>query len=243
VRGDLAQVFSRIATFQAANPDLDPDPSVPLLQATLMYQHSRLYNGAGSFYRNDWEDEIPEIDEPLAAPSLMALLEGGLTDLPRAEQAERLRQARYDDAGEILEMMAGKDLPPDLFFSNANFAFDNGRYDLAAELYEKWFDAVESPHSGNVNLAAWNLFLCRRDLDKAVAMARFAYSLDKGPGVADTLAQLLYVTGAVDEAIEIEKRAAAEAEGQAAKEYAAVVTRMETGEGMIDQAEFESYPE
>ena len=68
-------------------------------------------------------------------------------------------------------------------------------------------------------------------------MARAAYALDSGPSVADTLAQLLYVTGAVDEAIEIEKAAAAEADG-----YAEVVARMEAGEEMVNRPEFESYP-
>jgi hypothetical protein len=67
VREDFPGIFSRISAFQAANPDLEPDPSVLLLQSSLMYQHSWLYNGAGMFYRNDWEDEIPEIEEPLAA--------------------------------------------------------------------------------------------------------------------------------------------------------------------------------
>jgi tetratricopeptide (TPR) repeat protein len=158
--------------------------------------------------------------------------------MPQAEQVERLRQARVDDAAKILEMMSGYDLSPDLLFSNANFAFDNGYYDLAVDLYKQWFDAVEDPHPGNINLAAWNLFLSRRDLEQALIMARAAYALDSGPSVADTLAQLLYITGSVDEAIELEQKAAAEDEG-----YAEVVERMKTGKDMIDKPKFDTYPE
>jgi tetratricopeptide (TPR) repeat protein len=238
VREDFPGIFARISAFQATNPDLDPDPSMPLLQKTYMRQHSWLYWGAGSFYRNDWEGEIPEIKEPLATPSLMALLEENLPEMPRAEQAERLRQARSADAGMILEMMAGTDLPPDLLFSNADFAFDNGFYDRAADLYKKWFDTVEDPNSGDLNQAAWSLFLSRRDLDQAIAIARAAYALDSGPSVADTLAQLLFVTGSIDEAIEIEQKAAAEDE-----DCAEVVKRMEKGEEMTDRPQFDTYPE
>jgi len=241
VRGDYPQTYARIAAFQAANPDLDPDPSAPLLQQTLMTQHGWLYRGAAQLYNHDWED-IPVIEEPLAAPSLMTLLAESVAEVPHAEQAERLRQACYDDAGIILEMMSEEGPSPDLLFTNATFAFDNGHYDDAVTLYIQWFDTAEDPHPGNVNLAAWNLFLSRRDLEQAVAMARSAYAHDSGPSVADTLAQLLYVTGAVDEGIEIEKRAAAEADGKEAEGYAAVVTRMEAGEDLVDRPEFESYP-
>jgi tetratricopeptide (TPR) repeat protein len=127
--------------------------------------------------------------------------------MTRVEQATRLRQARFDDAGVILEMLADQDLPPARLFSNAGFAFDNGHYDSVVNLYKKWFETVEEPHPGNLNQAAWNLFLSRLDLEQAITIVRAAYALDSGPSVADTLAQLLYVTGAVDEAIEIEQKA------------------------------------
>jgi tetratricopeptide (TPR) repeat protein len=243
IREDFPEIFSRISEYQSANPDLDPDPSMPLLQKTFMRQHSWLYRGAGSFYRNDWEGEIPEIREPLSAPSLMALLEENLPEMPRADQADRLRQARTDDAAKILDMMADGDLSPDVLFSNAGFAFDNGFYDRAADLYQKWFDTDEDPHPGDLNQAAWNFFLSRRDLERAIVIARAAYALDSGPSVADTLGQLLYVTGAVDEAVEIEQKAAAEADGEEAKGYAEVVKRMEAGEDMVDRPRFDTYPE
>jgi tetratricopeptide (TPR) repeat protein len=243
VREDFPEVFSRISAFQAANPQLNPDPSLPLLQESLMYQHSWLYWGAGSFYRNHWEDEIPEIEEPLAAPSLMALIEEKLPEMPRADQAERLRLARSDDAEEILDMMSDVNLSPDVMFSNARFAFDNGFYDRAADLYAKWFETVEDPPAGDLNQAAWNLFLSRTDLEQATVIARAAYALDPGPSVADTLARLLYVTGSTEEAIEIEHKAAAEAEGEEAEGYAEVVERMQMGEDMVDRPRFDSYPD
>jgi tetratricopeptide (TPR) repeat protein len=238
VRMDFPEIFARISAFQAANPGLDPDPSLPLLQDSLMYQHSRLYRGAGHFYRNAWEEDFPNIEEPLAAPSLMTLLEEKLPEMPPTEQAERLRQARSDDAGVILAMMADRDLPPDPLFANANFAFDNGHYDLAASLYTKWFNSVAEPHPGDLNLVAWNLFLCRRELEQAITIVRAAYALDSGPSVADTLAQLLYINGSVDEAIEIEERAAEED-----NDYAEVVERMKRGEEMTDRPQFDTYPE
>lgn len=238
VRLDFPGIFSRISAFRVANPDLDPDPSTPLLQASLMYQHSRLYRGAGHFYRNAWEENFPNIEEPLAAPSLMTLLEEELPEMPTTEQAMRLRQARFNDASVILAMTADQDLSSDQLFSNARFAFDNGHYDAAVKLYKEWFETVEEPHPGDLNLAAWNLFLCRRDLEQAIAIVRAAYALDSGPSVADTLAQLLYVTGSIDEAIEIEEKAAAEDDG-----YAEVVERMKASEEMIDRPDFETYPE
>jgi len=238
VREDFAGIFSRISAFHAANPDLDPDPSLPLLQESLMYQHSWLYNGAGFFYRNHWEEEIPEIEEPLAAPSLMALIDEGLPEMPRAEQAQRLRQARTEDAIPILEMMGEEELPQELLFLNAEFAFDNGLYDRAADLYTMWFDTVEDPQPGDLNQTAWNLFLSRRHLEQAIVIARAAYALDPGPSVADTLAQLLYVTASVDDAIELEQQAAAED-----RDYAEVVQRMRSGKDMVDRPRFDSYPE
>jgi tetratricopeptide (TPR) repeat protein len=238
IRMDFPEIYSRLAAFRAANPELDPDPSMPLLQKTFMRPHSFLYWGAASSYRNDWKGEIPELREPLAAPSLMALLDEGLPEMPRSEQFERIRQARIDDAAMILDMTVGRELPPDLLFANAGFAFDNGQYERAAELYIEWFDAVEDPHPGDLNHVAWNLFLARRDLDQAISIARAAYALDSGPSVADTLAQLLYVTGDVEGAIELEQKAAADDD-----EYAEVVRRMEAGEDMIDRPRFDTYPE
>ena len=189
VREDFPQIYARIAAFQAANPDLHPDPSVPLLQETLMYQHSWLYGGAGRFYRNNWEDEIPEIGEPLAAPSLMALLENSLPGMPKTEQAERLRQARFDDAGVILELRSAGDLTPDQLFSNADFAFDNGHYDLAASLYTAWFDAVEEPSPGDLNHAAWSLFLCRRDLEPPGICGTHAVFICRPPSLVMSLSR------------------------------------------------------
>ena len=106
-----------------------------------------------------------------------------------------------------------------------------------------WFDTVQDPHPGDLNQAAWNLFLSRRDLEQAITIARAAYALDSGPSVADTLAQLLYVVGEVEAAIEIEQKAAAEAEGKEAEGYTAVVERMKAGEDMIDKPRFEAYPD
>jgi tetratricopeptide (TPR) repeat protein len=243
VRGDFAGVFSRIDAFRVESPELHPDPSMPLLQRALMSQHGWLYRGAARLYRNDWEDEIPEIEEPRAGPSLMGLLEESFTEMPKTVQAERLRKACVDDAATILEMTADQDLPPDRLFANAEFAFENGLYDLAADLYTRWFEAVQDPHPGNLNQAAWNLFLSGRDIEQAIAIARAAYALDTGPSVADTLAQLLYVNGEVNKAIEIERRAAAEAERGDAEGYAAVVALMEAGEEMVDRPDFDTYPD
>ena len=52
---------------------------------------------------------------------------------------------------------------------------------------------------------------------------------------ADTLARLLYVTGSVEEAIALERRAAEEAEGAGSENYLAVASRMEAGERLDDR--------
>lgn len=242
VRGDFPHAYARFDAFQAANPELEPDPSLPLQLETLARQQRWLYRGAARLYPSDWES-MPEIEEPRAAPSLMALLAEGLPQMPPRDQAERLRKARHDDAGRILDMLPESGLPSTILREAADFAHENGHYDVAAELYLGWYETAEVKSPGDLNSVAWSLYLSRRELESAVEMARAAYARDPRPNVADTLAQLLYVTGAVDEAIEVERQAAAEAEGDAAEGYAAVVARMEEGESLVDKPDFETYPD
>ena len=50
------------------------------------------------------------------------------------------------------------------------------------------------------------------------------------------------MTGAVEEAVILERRAAREAEGTRGETYARVAQRMEDGEPLEDEPSFESYP-
>ncbi len=81
-----------------------------------------------------------------------------------------------------------------------------------------------------------------RENQAAIAMAQEAYDVDREPGVGDTLARLLYVDGKVDEAIEIETRAADGSDGRSAEEFAAVVEMMRSGEDLGDRPSFEDFP-
>jgi hypothetical protein len=125
----------------------------------------------------------------------------------------------------------------------ADFAFRNGHYDMAADLYLEWYDS-EGDEGGPelLNDVAWRLYLSGRQLDMATNIARRSLDAKFGPEAADTLARLLYVTGDVDEAVALEKRAARRAEGGRSETYSWVAERMEAGEPLEDWPTFESYP-
>ncbi len=73
-------------------------------------------------------------------------------------------------------------------------------------------------------------------------MAQEAYDVEREADVGDTLARLLYVDGKVDQAIEIEIRAAEKSDGRAAEEFTATVEKMRTGEDLGDRPGFEDFP-
>ena len=73
-------------------------------------------------------------------------------------------------------------------------------------------------------------------------MARKAYELDPSPDIADTLARLLYVSGEPVEAVELERSAAAAAQGGRAEQYLEVADKMQKLLDLDDRPAFEDYP-
>ncbi len=239
---DFAGAYTRIDAFQASDHGLSPDPSGPLLLNVMAFEHEVLYRLAARRYRDEWE-EVPDVSASRSTPALAAMLSESPAALDRQEQARRLREARHEDAGQLVAMLPEGELDREILRDAGGFAFDNGHYDSAADLYRRWRESSgDDQDPDQLNGVAWNLYLCRKDLDGAVEMARAAYALRVTPGIADTLGQLLYVTGAHDEAIAIETRAADESEGEEAEEYRKIVEQMKAGEELDAHPSFEDYP-
>ena len=241
-RYDPMSALARIDAFRATRSDLDPDPIARLLTRALAYQHSQLYQTARHHYRNEWEHR-PEVSDSRCTPALATFLEADPATMEREEQAHALRQAMYDDAALVLASMPENVVKPGDLFDAAFFAFRSGHYETAIDLYMSWHEMEgAAASSGDLNAAAWDMYLYRRVLDLAVEIARQAYAIDSGPNVGDTLGRLLYVTGTVAEGIQVQARAAAEESGSTAEEYAAVVERMRAGEELDDRPAFETFP-
>lgn len=242
-RYDIAGAYQRLDAYAAADPDGDTALANRLQLKAMSTEHSMLYSRAGRQYRNEWQEEL-DLEGSRSTAQLVELLENDITTLDRETQATSLRSARGEDASAILSGYGHAGIPAEEMFDTATFAYRNGHYDIAGGLYSTWYEQNGAEcSSGALNEAAWNLLLCRTALDTAVSMARQAYIEDSGPGVADTLAQLLYVTGATDEAIEIESKAAEASEGESAETFLKVVEIMKNGGELEDKAEFETYPE
>ena len=213
----------------------------------LMFQagrdlHYRVYLRAAKLYREGWPAtlDVPPIP---GSEHLRQLLDDGLVSMDPADQAQRLREARYEDAQQLLDLVSLDDAPAEDLFELAAFAFRGGHYDLAADLYGRWFASPELSHDAELlNRAAWQLYLARESIDTGVAMAREAYEANPSADVADTLARLLYVSGATQEAIDLQQRAAERATGPRAEQYLDVVGTMERGEEMTDEPAFETFP-
>lgn len=241
-RNDVADAYNRLDAFSEVEQEgLEDNPAQRLQMRVMASEHSSLYRKVGRQYRSEWQETV-DVSESRSTPGLADLLETDLTELDRDAQADQLREARKSDAQEILHMLPN-DVEPGDAYDVARFAYSNGHFEAAGGLYSLWYDTVgDSKSSGALNAAAWNLYLSRTELELAVEMAQDAYAEDQGPGVADTLARLLYITDHADEAIEIQSKAAAESEGKSAEEFAAVVETMKAGDELSDKPEFESYP-
>lgn len=213
----------------------------------LMFQagrdlHYRVYLRAAKLYREGWPAtlDVPSIP---GCEHLRQLLDDGLVSLDPTEQAERLRDARYADAEGLLGLVSLDDAPAEDLFELAAFAFRGGHYRLAADLYGRWFASPELTHDPEtLNRAAWQLYLARESLDTGVAMAREAYEANPSADIADTLARLLYVSGATQQAIELQQLAAERATGPRAEQFLDVVGDMQRGEDMTDEPAFETFP-
>jgi len=241
-RSDPEGAISRIKSFHGTDDGhFHPECDQLMFQARAALQ-TRLYGRAGKMYRRGWGGKfvIPETD---GARNLHALVGDGMSELPPGEQAERLRKARYDDAAALLGMVDLEAVPADQLVPVGDFASRNGHYDLAAEIYERWFAEVGSTADpDDLTSAAWQLYLVGRSLDTGVVMARKAYSQNPSPNTADTLARLLYVVGDVDEAMDFERPATATVVEVDAEHHREGLRRMEAGEDLGDRPAFETYP-
>jgi thioredoxin-related protein len=204
--------------------------------------HARVYQRAAKLYRTGWGRSF-DVPDTAGTAHIYALLNEGLTGLPDDDQAELLRQARHDDAADLLEIPDLEAGSPHNLLEVADFAFRNGHYDFAADLYLRWYESeAESAKAEVLNDVAWRLYLSGRELERAIDIAQRSFEAESEPETADTLARLLYVTGAVAEAVALEERAAREAEGSRSDTYSWVAQRMEAGEALEDEPTFESYP-
>ena len=241
-RSDPEGAISRIEAFHQATEGNELALCRKLMFTARSELHARVYQRAAKLYRGGWPRSF-DVPDTTGTSHLNALLTTGLTELAVDDQADRLRQARFDDAADLLEIPdleegTREDLP-----SVADFAFRNGHYDLAADLYVRWFELEgEGTDPQILNDVAWRLYLSNRKLGEAIDIAQNSYALKSDPETADTLARLLYVTGAVEEAVALEERAAQEAEGSRSETYARVAQRMEAGEPLDDKPTFDSYP-
>ncbi len=244
-RGELGGAYERIDAFRAARQGLSPDPSLPILLRVLRLEFKDAYRLAARWYGDGWR-ELPERIAWRGAPAITAFLGASPAALERDEQARRLREARREDAGRLIDLDLGRPLSTNDLYIAAEFAYENGHYDTAVDLFRRWRDSAgDAALARRLQEAAWYLYLCDRDQDAAIEMARAAYEATGHYGVADTLAQLLFVSGAVDEAIELETRAVAGSQGEVAEALGQVLERMKAGEEPYPgrRPRFESYPE
>jgi thioredoxin-related protein len=241
-RADPEGAIFRIEAFHQATEGRELDLCRRLMFTARGELHERIYQRAAKLYRGDWP-LVLNVPDTEGTATLHALIAEGLMDLPADEQAEKLRQARYDDAAALLEIPDLENATPAALLDAADFAFRNGHFDMASDLYRRWYDDEgDAATPENLNDVAWRLYLSGRRLDFAVGIARQSYVAKPDPETADTLARLLYVTGSIDEAIALEEAAAGEAEGNRSEIYLRVAQRMEAGEKLDDKPTFDSYP-
>jgi thioredoxin-related protein len=241
-RSDPEGAIRRIEAFHRATEGNELALCRKLMFTARGELHSRVYQRAAKLYRTGWDRSF-DVPDAAGTAHLHALLTSGLTQMSDDEQAELLRQARHDDAADLLEI-------PDLeagssqnLLDVADFAFRNGHYDFAADLYLRWYESeAEDAKAEVLNDVAWRLYLSGRELERAIDIAQRSLHAKSEPETADTLARLLYATGAVAEAVALEERAAREAEGSRSETYSWVAQRMKMGEPLEDEPTFESYP-
>jgi len=241
-RSDPEGAISRIEAFHQATDGEELELCRRLMFASRVELHGRVYQRAAKLYRRGWDRGF-EVPDTAGTEALYALVSDGLSSLPVGEQADLLREARFEDAGALLEIPNLESASADDFLNVAGFAFSNGHFDRAAELYLHWVESEgDSATPGHLNDVAWRLYLSGTELEKSIEIAQRSFLAKADPETADTLARLLYVTGSVEEAIALEHRAAEEAEGPRGENYVAVASRMEAGEALDDRPSFNSYP-
>ncbi|MDX2438359.1 MAG: thioredoxin fold domain-containing protein [Acidobacteriota bacterium] len=241
-RSDPEGAISRVEAFHKATGGEQLEVCRRLMFTARAELHTRVYQRAGRLFRQGWDRgfEVPDTD---GTASLNRIIENGLMDLPAENQAELLRNARYEDAATLLEIPDLEYIAPDELLGVADFSFSNGHFDFAAELYLRWYEREgPSAPAGILNDVAWRLYLSGRELEEAIQIARRSYAANPDPEAADTLARLLYARGEVAEAVEFEELAAESTEGSRGEAFRIIAERMTAGEKIEDRPTFDSYP-
>jgi len=242
-RSDPEGAISRIKAFHAAGDDHDHSLCKQLMFKARAALQGRVYGRAAKLYRRGWDGSLraPETD---GTKHLHLLLGEDFQGLDPDDQADLLRRARYEDAGVLLNLVSLDNSPVDELWAIGGFAFRNGHYDTAAAAYERWFEGRgEIADSDILNAAAWHLYLADRSTEAAVEIARRSWETDQSADVADTLARLLYITGKVDEAVELQRRAIDMASDAVEAAFREVLKLMEAGQELGDRPSFESFPQ
>jgi thiol-disulfide isomerase/thioredoxin len=241
-RSDPEGAISRIDAFHRATMGDRADVCRRLMFAARVELHERTYQRAARLYRQGWGRgfDVPDTD---GTDRLHRIVEDGLIELPADEQAELLKAARFEDAASLLEIPDLERIPPDQLLDVASFAFSNGHFDYAAELYLRWYDLVgASAPADHLNDIAWRLYLSGCEIDRATQIARRSWESNPDAETADTLARLIYRRGDVAEAVALEERAAEISDVSRAEAFRAVAERMMAGESLDDHPAFDSYP-
>jgi thioredoxin-like negative regulator of GroEL len=241
-RSDPEGAIARIEAFHEATEGNELALCRKLMFAARGELHNRVYQRAAKLYHRGWDRSF-EVPDTTGTSRLSALLAGGIEGLPADDQARKLREARFGDAADLLEIPDLEAATPENLLGVADFAFRNGHYEAAAELYLRWdeSDGLEA-EPDVLNDVAWRLYLSRLELDAAIDIAQRSYATKPEPETADTLARLLYVTGSVEEAINLEELAASNTDGSRSEAYSWVAQQMEAGGPLDDRPNFESYP-
>lgn len=241
-RSDPEGAISRIEAFHQVTDGQQINVCRKLMFTARVELQSRVYQRAATLYRRGW-DRAFEVPDTAGTGRLHALIAEGLATREVDEQAFLLREARFEDAGDLLQIPDLETTKSSDFLEVADFAFRNGHFDLSSDLYLRWYEADErTAVPEDLNEVAWRLYLSRQKLEIATEIARSSYDKKADPETADTLARLLYVTGNIDEAIAMEEKAAETAEKSRGEAFMAVAERMANGESLNDRPTFENYP-
>jgi thioredoxin-related protein len=241
-RSDPEAAIARIEAYnQAAGGQATPMCRVLASTARAALQ-DRVYRRAAKLLKVGWDEPL-WVPDAAGASALKGLVARRPKRMDTTEVARELRAARTSDARSLFEGIDIDSLPADTLMQAASFADRTGNYDLASDLYIRWYRADGNDATPEaLNGVAWQLYLLGRAPDVALEMARTAYAKDTSPDIADTLARLLYTTGETGKAIDLQGIAAEAASGTAAEQYRRVIELMKRGEPLGDRPDFESFP-
>lgn len=241
-RSDPEAAIARIEAYHDAAGDQATPMCRVLLSTARAELQDRVYRRAAKLFRSGWDEPL-WVPDAAGADGLKTLIDHRPQKMEPDEVANELRAARTGDARKLFEGIDLEGFPADTLIQAASFADRTGNYDLAADLYLRWYRAAgDGATPEALNGVAWQLYLLGRELDTALTMARAAQARDDSPDIADTLARILYVTGQTGEAIAVQTRAAERAASGGSDSLREAAERMKRGEPLGDRPAFETYP-